>query len=77
MNLTPDEWAKGYTLYVFKITDGPIGSGTEGPRSAASSGSSRLKITLSAGQAAPIKVIVFSLGLGFIKIDKNRAVILE
>ena len=77
VNLTPDEWAKGYTLYVFKITDGPIGSGTEGPRSAASSGSSRLEITLSAGQAAPIKVIVFSLGLGFIKIDKNRAVILE
>jgi len=30
--LTPNEWANGYTLYAFKITDGPIGSGTTSPR---------------------------------------------
>ena len=77
MNLTPDEWAKGYTLYVFKITDGPIGSGTEGLRSAGSSGSSRLEITLSVAKNFPIKVIVFSLGLGIIKIDKTRAITVE
>ena len=28
INFTPFEWVKKYTLYVFKITDGPIGPGT-------------------------------------------------
>ena len=32
VNLTPEEWANKFNLYSFKITDGPIGSGTPGPR---------------------------------------------
>ena len=31
ISLTPSEWANGYTLYAFKITDGPIRPGTYGP----------------------------------------------
>ena len=30
ISLTLSEWAIGYTLYAFKITDGPIGPGTNG-----------------------------------------------
>src|SRR5208283_4933772 len=33
--ITPEEWANGYTFWVFKITDGPIGSGVAAPRSKA------------------------------------------
>ena len=33
ISLTPSEWATGYMLYAFKITDDPIGPGTYGPRS--------------------------------------------
>ena len=29
--LTPYEWSHGFTLYTFKITDGPVSSGVEGP----------------------------------------------
>ena len=32
VSLTPSEWANGYTLFAFKITDGSIGPGTYGPR---------------------------------------------
>ena len=32
VSLTLSEWANGYTLYAFKITNSPIGPGTYGPR---------------------------------------------
>ena len=33
VNISPEEWADGFNLYLFKITDGPIDSGTVGPLS--------------------------------------------
>ena len=42
ISLTPLEWATGYTLYAFKITDGPIGPGIYGPRSKSVMGPVRL-----------------------------------
>ena len=36
--LTPDEWANGFIINAFKFTDGPIGSGSEGPGSSAIAG---------------------------------------
>ena len=39
ISLTPSEWANGYTLYAFKITDGTIGPGTYGPQSKSATGS--------------------------------------
>jgi hypothetical protein len=77
VSLTPTEWANGYTFFTFKITDGPIGSGTDGPRSKAAHGSIRLDITLSAAQTFPIKVIIYSAALGVLKIDKFKNVIVE
>ena len=48
VSLTPSEWANGYTLYAFKITNGPIGPGTYGPRSKSATGSARLEVSLAA-----------------------------
>ena len=74
VNLTPSEWADGYTIYAFKITDGPIGSGNEGPRSRSNTGSLRLDIGFAAGQVA-IKVIVLSQSLGVIEIDEFKNIV--
>ena len=75
MSLTPYEWANGYTLYAFMITDGPVGSGTEGPRSKSTSGSVRLEIGFAAAAAANIKVIVFYKMLVVLEFDQFRNVI--
>ena len=75
--LTPVEWANGYTFYTFKITDGPIGSGTDAPRSKAAHGSTRLEITMKESKNFPIKVIVYSSALGVLKIDKFKNAIVE
>ena len=50
VNLTPVEWADEYSLFGFKITDGPICSGTEGPCSRFTTGFIRLEIGYSAVQ---------------------------
>ena len=75
VNLTPSEWANGYTLYAFKITDGPIGPGTYGPRSKSATGSARLEISFAAGVNENIKVIVYYQMLGRIEFDQHKAVI--
>ena len=59
ISLTPSEWANGYTLYAFKITDVPIGSGTYGPRSKSTTGSARLEVLFAAPLNENIKVIVY------------------
>ena len=41
---SPEEWADNLNLYSIKITDGPIGSGTVGPRSHSERGSAGLKM---------------------------------
>ena len=48
VSLTLSEWANGYTLYAFKITDGLIGPGTYGPRSKSATGSARLEVSFTA-----------------------------
>ena len=75
VNLTPSEWANGYTLYAFKITDGPIGPGSYGPRSKSATGSARLDISFAAGVNENIKVIVYYQMLGRIEFDQHKAVI--
>ena len=59
ISLTPSELANGYTLYALKITDGPIGSGTYGPRSKSTTESARLKVSFAAPVNKNIKVIVY------------------
>ena len=73
--LTPDEWANGYTLYSFQITDGPIGSGAHSPRSAISTGKMRLSIGFSEANNASIKVILFSQSVGFLDFNQYHNVV--
>ena len=77
VTLTPTEWATGYTLYAFKVTDGPIGSGTEGPRSRSNTGSIRLEIGFAAGVNHNIKVIILSQSLGLLEFDEFKNVIIS
>ena len=48
VSLTTSELANGYTLYVFKITDGFIGPGTYGPRSTSATISACLEVSFAA-----------------------------
>ena len=73
--LTPEEWANGYTLYAFQVTDGPIGSGANSPRSAISTGKLRLSIGFSAANTTSIKVILLSQSVGFIDINHYHNVV--
>ena len=75
MSLTPSEWANGYTLYAFKITDGPIGQGTYGPRSKSATGSARLEVSFAASVNENIKVILLYQMIGRIEFDRFIAVI--
>ena len=75
ISLTPLEWANGYTLYTFKITDGPIGYGTYGPRSKSTTGSARLEVSFVAPVNENIKVIVYYQSPGNIEFDQFNAVI--
>ena len=69
MSLTPSEWANGYTLYAFKITDGSIGLGTYGPRSKSITGSARLEVSFAAAVNENIKVILLYQMLDRIEFD--------
>ena len=77
VNLTPTEWAKGYTFYAFKVTDGPIGSGTEGPRSRSTTGPLRLEVGFSAPQNTNIKVIILFQNLGVLEFDAIKNVVVS
>ena len=58
VSFTLFEWANGYTLYAFKITDGLIEPGTDGPRSKSATGSARLEVSFAAAVNKNIKVIL-------------------
>ena len=75
VNLTPSEWANGYTLYAFIITDGPIKPGTYGPQSKSATASTRLEILFAAGVNENIEMIVYYQMLGRIEFDQHKAVI--
>ena len=75
VSLTPSEWANGYTLYAFKITDGPIGPGTYGPRSKSATGSGPLEVSFATTVNENIKVILLYQMLGRIEFDRFNAVI--
>ena len=64
ISLTPSEWATGYTLYAFKITDGPIKPGTYGPRFKSATGLVRLEMSFAAAQNENIMVILLYQMLG-------------
>ena len=75
ISLTPSEWANDYTLYDFKITDGPIGSGTYHPRSKSTTGSACLEVSFAAPVNENIKVIVYYQSPGKIEFNQFKAVL--
>ena len=75
ISLTVSESATGYTLYAFKITDGPIGPNNYGPRSTSATGSVRLKVSFAAAQNENIKVILLYQMIGRLEIYKFQNVI--
>ena len=62
-------------LYAFKITDGPIGPGTYGPRSKSATGSARLEVSFSAPVNEKIQVVFYYQMLGKIKFDRFNPVV--
>jgi hypothetical protein len=76
-NITPEEWANGFNLYSFKITDGPIGSGTAGPRSHSETGSARLEVDFETPPAANLKLIIMHQYLGIIEVDEYNNIIVS
>lgn len=77
VNITPDEWANGFNLYSFKITDGPIGSGTTGPRSHSETGSARLEVDFETAPANNLKLIIMHQSLGIIEVDEYNNIIVS
>ena len=77
VNLIPVEWADGFNLYSFKITDGPIGSGTAGPRSHAETGSVRLEFDFETAPAGNLKLIIMYQMLCIIEIDEFNNIIVS
>ena len=75
VSLTPSEWANGYTLYAFKITDGPIKPGTYCPRSKSATGSARLEVSFAAAVNENIKVVLLYQMLGRLEFDPFNAVL--
>ena len=75
VSLTPSEWANGYTSYAFKITDGPIGPGSYGPRSMSATGSARLEVSFAAAVNKNIKVVLLYQMLGRIEFHRFNAVL--
>ena len=68
--LTPDEWANGYTIYAFKITDGPIEYSLAGPRSSAIAGNISLELAFNPATNKNIKVILLYQMCAVFKIDR-------
>ena len=68
--LTPDEWANGYTIYAFKVTDNPIGCGSEGLRSSAIAGNISLELAFNPATNENIKVILLYQMFAVLEIDR-------
>ena len=75
VSITPFEWANEYTLYAFKINEGPIRQGTYGPRSKFATGSARLEVSFVAALNKNIKVILLYQILGRLEFDRFNVVL--
>lgn len=69
-DLTPAEWANGYTIWAFKLSPGPIGT----VKSPSRVGSARLEIKFAAATAQNITYILLSQQPAEVQIDKYKNV---
>ena len=72
-DITPEEWAQGYNIWVFKITSGPIGSVRSIPRP----GPIRLELKFGGPTAKIYNVLLFSSRLAEIQIDRFNNIMLQ
>jgi hypothetical protein len=75
--LTPEQWAHGYTVFAFKVTDGPIGPGDISPRSRSSEGNIKIELNFARETPNNIKLIILSESPGILEIDQfNNPIIM-
>ena len=77
MSISPEEWADGFNLYSFTITDGPIGSGTVGPRSHSETGLARIEFDFETAPQGNLKLIIMYQMLGIFKIDRWKDIVVS
>ena len=73
IDLSPNEWANGYSIFGFKITPGPIGS--SGPRSLPRTGSVRIELKFSAATARNLNLVLYAEYPNVIEIDRFKNII--
>ena len=74
--ISPIEWEFGYTLFAFRLTPGPIGSGVAGPRTHAKSGNARLELSFAQPTPNNIKIILMYQSPAVLEIDLFNNVVL-
>ncbi len=72
-DLTPEEWANGYTIWAFKITPGPIGSVRSVPRT----GTIRLEAKFGGATDAILNLVLLSQKPAEIQFDQFKNVIVN
>ena len=76
VQLTPHEWAHGYTLFSFKLTPDPIGSGVAGSRSHSTGGNVPLELSFAQPTPANLKIILMYQTPSVLEIDLWNNVVL-
>ena len=75
--LTPEQWANGYTVFAFKVTDGPIGPGDIAPRSRSSQGNITIDLKFADPTPNNLKLVILSEAPGILEIDQfNNPIIM-
>ena len=74
LDINAEEWAKGFTFFVFQITKGP--ADVLGPRSNSEAGEIRARFNFAAATDKHYKLIVIGEFLNKIEIDKFNNVVL-
>ena len=75
VSLTPFEWANGYTLYVFRITDGLIKQEMNSQRFKFATESARMEVSFAAAVNENIQMVLLYQMLDRIEFDRFTAVL--
>ena len=77
LQLTPHQWANGYTLFAFKLTEGLIGSCVAGPRSHSNDKNFRLKLIFLKAMTANLKLNLIYQTHALLEIDMFNNVVMS
>ena len=76
VQLTPQQWANGYTLFAFKLIESLIGAGVAGLRSHSKGGNNRLELSFAQPTFANLKLILMYQTPAVFEIDKFNNVVM-